>query len=354
MASRARRARPFALRSSAVHHEQGTTVMRALTVAWISLLTLPAAAVVYLGLLLWLACVRYPAQLLLRDRAFQANSVAAAFTMGAVLLLGSLAVKLERIYEFLAPVALETVRAEDQVMPDISQVSVEATASQESAQGLQAEVNITESEPMPVEDIEFAEALLLQSGNGSGSPFGTPDGRSLSRELGPTNRDSAKFFGVTAAGRKFVFVLDISGSMQGDRFARARYELRKSLAKIREHQSYSVLFYNGNLFSFTQEELVPGTKENLKRANRWIEKVRCNGNTNPVPAIALALQLEPDAIFLLTDGEFHGNELAQSYHLHEQSGLSIPIHTFGFVNRAGEPGLKALAERTNGYYQYIP
>ena len=46
------------------------------------------------------------------------------------------------------------------------------------------------------------------------------------------------FFGIEAGGHEFVYVLDVSGSMQGRRFDRASEELLRSVEQLGPHQRF--------------------------------------------------------------------------------------------------------------------
>ncbi len=52
------------------------------------------------------------------------------------------------------------------------------------------------------------------------------------------------------------------------------------------------------------EKLLPATPENVTQTLDWLKYVECGGGTNPLPGLLMALQLRPDAIYLLTDGKF--------------------------------------------------
>jgi hypothetical protein len=51
-----------------------------------------------------------------------------------------------------------------------------------------------------------------------------------------------------------------------------------------------------------------GGRKNVEAVVPWVTAVQAHGGTNPLPALQLALKLNPrpDVIFLMTDGIFHG------------------------------------------------
>ncbi|MEK6236673.1 MAG: VWA domain-containing protein, partial [Planctomycetales bacterium] len=162
----------------------------------------------------------------------------------------------------------------------------------------------------------------------------------------------AEFFGITASGNAFVFVVDISGSMRGGRFTRAKAELRRSIDALNEKQSYYIIFYNHRTLPMPSGGLLAATTQNLVKTTRWMTRyARCTGDTYPEPALKMALRIRPDAVFLLSDGEF---DRFVAVRISEyQTGFPVPIHTVGFTNRDGEAVLKAIAERTGGTYRFV-
>ncbi|HEX4142577.1 MAG TPA: VWA domain-containing protein [Pirellulales bacterium] len=159
------------------------------------------------------------------------------------------------------------------------------------------------------------------------------------------------FFGLEAAGDKVVFVVDISGSMSGRRFFRARNELRQSIENLRENQQFFVIFFNDGALPMPTEKLLPATRDNVNQTVDWLKYVECGGGTNPLPGLLLALQLHPDAIYLLTDGKFDPQvvwEVTQA-----EPPIPIPIYTISFANRTAEKLLKAIAKETGGSYRFV-
>jgi hypothetical protein len=179
------------------------------------------------------------------------------------------------------------------------------------------------------------------------------------------------FFGITAKGRKFVYIVDRSGSMAGGRFARAREELIRSVKDLTEKQSFYVLFFSDGalpMFDPPENTMCRATRENLQRLETWVHSVPSGGGTDPTDALLQALKMEPDAIFLLSDGDIPGpitQMLRQSNtrftppsskSKRTRTGRTaiVTINTIGFENTAGEPLLKQIAAENDGEYRFIP
>jgi len=174
---------------------------------------------------------------------------------------------------------------------------------------------------------------------------------SLNRKVDKLLGKSAMFYGIEAEGNEFVFVVDMSGSMEGSRFRRARNELRRSIESLWPYQRYFIFFFSDDAYPMPAEGLLARTEKNVQATVRWLNQVQCDGPTNPLPALLQAIDMKPDAVFLLSNGKFAMEiviEVAQY-----RTGDAVPIHTISFASREGEPMLKAIAKATGGTYRYV-
>jgi len=164
-------------------------------------------------------------------------------------------------------------------------------------------------------------------------------------------RKAASFYGIDADGNDFVFVVDMSGSMSGTRFRRAKSELQRSIAALAPTQRYFIIFFSDDAYPMPAEDLIEANEENLLATRRWLKQAACQGGTHPLPALLDAISLGPDAIFLLSDGKFDPATVTQV--AAAEPARPIPIHTVGFASREGEPMLRAISEATGGSYRYV-
>ncbi|MGE0605658.1 MAG: VWA domain-containing protein [Pirellulales bacterium] len=193
--------------------------------------------------------------------------------------------------------------------------------------------------------------LTREAGDGQGKGAGGTGNAGGDGHGQAANGKSASFFGIQATGERFVFVVDLSGSMEGHRFSRAKRELRQSLNKLAAGQSYYIIFFNTAAFPMPAGDLVAANSSNRRKTNRWISQLQSGGFTNPASALRLAVELDPDAIFFLTDGEFDP-EIVDMVEPASTSA-SLPIHTIAFQSQAGEGLMQEIARRTHGTYRYV-
>lgn len=201
-------------------------------------------------------------------------------------------------------------------------------------------------------------AVDIAAAIGSGQQLGnivTPAPAGAGGQGQVVGKGYASFFGLSAKGYRFVYVVDGSGSMFGRRFAGARAELVSSLLALDEHQSFYVIFFNvteyPQYYPSAEANLSPASPSTLEKVTRWMGSFVPNGDTNPVEAISRAMALQPDAIFFLTDGEF-SEAVVET--IQRQNYRRIPIHTIAFESQLGQRQLYGIAEMTGGTYRYVP
>ncbi len=175
---------------------------------------------------------------------------------------------------------------------------------------------------------------------------------------GPTARLSL-FGGALAEGRSFVFVIDRSQSMGGEglgALAAAGSELDGALSRLQPEHRFQIIAYNQKPLYFSDKGLVDASLENRQAMKKFFAGVAAYGGTEHEVALLAALRLEPDVIFLLTDG---GDPLltdGQIELLTRRTAGRTSIHCiqFGF-GPLQDPNhfMRRLAARTRGAYSYV-
>lgn len=179
----------------------------------------------------------------------------------------------------------------------------------------------------------------------------------------------ATFFGAAAGGNNFCYVIDGSGSMRGGPWTAARAELLKSLASLKPEQRFYIIIFTRDLELITEPGLrepastaLYATQENLEHARRWLMGVKIgNSGGPPKKAIELAIDKEPDAIYLLTDGVTSVKDVAETIlakntvsDLIMGDQIRVPIHTIAYYSLKGQQLLRQIASENKGQFIYVP
>jgi hypothetical protein len=175
-----------------------------------------------------------------------------------------------------------------------------------------------------------------------------------------------QFCGVEGGGNHFVYLVDSSGSM-GDAFESARGELIRSIEFLKAEQRFYVVFFDAEseymrLSDAGQDEprSVYATEENKAALSRWAMRISMDRGRAPYDPLRFALNLKPDVVFLLSDGEFpQGIEdlLKEENKVENLFGDRHPIcivHTIGYHSKEGESRMRRIAQQNQGQYRHIP
>ncbi len=106
--------------------------------------------------------------------------------------------------------------------------------------------------------------------------------------------------------REYVFVLDVSGSMQGFPLETAKTLMRGLIGRLRETDLFNVVLFAGGSRVLAPSS-VPALEENARAAIHMIEREDGGGGTELITALETALALPRDdaysrAVVVITDG----------------------------------------------------
>ena len=169
---------------------------------------------------------------------------------------------------------------------------------------------------------------------------------------------SQGFFGSQAAGTRFVYVIDSSGSMNHPhpseaktRFGVLKLEMMNAIRGTAPDEKFFMIFFNTTALPMPARSLQPGLPKTELRFLRWMSSINADGDTDPSDALMLALRLNPDVIYFLTDGAFKYRVLLD---ITKANRGRVAIHTFCFGDKTGEKLLRELAQKNRGRYTFIP
>lgn len=172
----------------------------------------------------------------------------------------------------------------------------------------------------------------------------------------------AAFMGARDQGTRVVFVVDCSASMANDSAMRtAKAALVASLQSLTEAQQFQIIFYNQTptllkLRNHSPAEMAFATEVNKTFARQHIAGIEPDLGTDHMPALKMALRLNPEVIFFLTDADEPQLSTGELNEIKRLNQGRTRIHTIEFA-RGAELGeninfLKKLASQNGGTYRY--
>ena len=176
-----------------------------------------------------------------------------------------------------------------------------------------------------------------------------------------TEGESGNYYEMPIFAERMVFVLDISGSMGGQRIAAAKRELLLAIAGLRESCQFGIVVFNDRASAW-QRQLVPADDRNKQAAKTFVDSLGVGGSTASYSALDLAFTFDTEAIYFLSDGApTTGNLVAPVDIVNAVTATNkvrrISLYTIGVG--AGFPGspldtfLKTLAEQNLGTYRRV-
>ncbi|HSH44591.1 MAG TPA: VWA domain-containing protein, partial [Longimicrobiales bacterium] len=111
----------------------------------------------------------------------------------------------------------------------------------------------------------------------------------------------------TATPRDVAAVVDVSGSMSGQKIEQTREALHQLLGSLRSGDRFRLIAFN-NRVTASSEEWTRADADGVRAARQWVDRLRAGGGTNVADALDEALRLgSPDGrlpiVVFLTDGQ---------------------------------------------------
>ncbi|MCU0713481.1 MAG: VWA domain-containing protein [Pirellula sp.] len=263
-----------------------------------------------------------------------------------------------------------------QLALDSSAESVSLSNESFASASLEAETNLPE-EPVSEKSVQAMLTsfdVALEANAESDSEESLAEGlRSALSSLNDVESDvmgegvgtaAAEFYGTELVGNRFVFVIDSSSSMSGERWESLKEELVRCVEGLSPDQRFFVIGFDSECHPMFGEAPPKGSflrpsKKSIKKLQNWLNGIRLGGQTLPASSLMMALSLKPDAIMLLSDGEISDDSISRLRVLNrkmvsdEEYEIKIPIHTYLLHSAIGYQALETIAEENDGVFTPI-
>ncbi len=158
-----------------------------------------------------------------------------------------------------------------------------------------------------------------------------------------------------SGGADYVFVLDVSGSMDGKLHTLVK-GIEKALTQMQPQDRFRVVAFNNNAFHVI-ESWTPATSESVEHALGVLRQLQSNGGTNVYEGLQLGLKkLDDDratSLILVTDGVTNQGivDPARFRDLMQKQDIRV----FGFLmgNSSNWPLMEVITEASGGFYKAV-
>ena len=154
--------------------------------------------------------------------------------------------------------------------------------------------------------------------------------------------------------KELVFVLDTSGSMQGFPIEKAKETMKMALDNLYPSDTFNLITFSGDEHILFPEP-VPATKENLAKAQAFLESRQGSGGTEMMKAIKASMdpsdkQDHIRIVCFMTDG-YVGNDLQIIGEV--QKHPNARVFAFGIGNSVNRFLLDSMAKYGRGEVEYL-
>src|SRR2546427_5579725 len=164
---------------------------------------------------------------------------------------------------------------------------------------------------------------------------------------------------AAALRRDVVAVIDVSGSMSGEKIAQAKSALTQLLGSLRDGDRFRLVAFSGGVRRYAQGWTAVST-QGRRGASTWIQSLEAEGGTNIAGALSEAFTDPPaeealGVVVFLTDGQASTGDTDPEHIVEraEQGRGRFRVFSFGIGDDVNTYLLDRLTERARGTTEYI-
>ena len=160
--------------------------------------------------------------------------------------------------------------------------------------------------------------------------------------------------------KDITFVLDVSGSMAGDKIKQAKRAILYCINNLNKDDGFDIIRFSTEAYSLFGK-IETASESNIKKAEKFIKELNAVGGTNIEEALNLALKEKGNnnrtrIIVFITDGKptiGETNDEMLIKRLSDSNSENVRIFTFGIGNDLNTHLLDKITEQTKAYRTYI-
>jgi Ca-activated chloride channel family protein len=159
--------------------------------------------------------------------------------------------------------------------------------------------------------------------------------------------------------KDITFVLDVSGSMVGDKLRQAKKALLFCIENLNKGDRFDIIRFSTEAEALFGD-IVPSNDKNRERAVQFIQNLKAIGGTNIEDALKYVIHQKgvsnrPNVVLFITDGKPTINETNEDklVDLVKKRKESVKIFTFGIGDDINTHLLDKITTNTNAYRTYI-
>jgi hypothetical protein len=139
--------------------------------------------------------------------------------------------------------------------------------------------------------------------------------------------------------------------LDGNRRGLAHSELIRAIRNLKWPQQYYVIAFDSETMPLPFGPYVKPGADQTRKVSQWLSRLTPQDGTLPGTALRQAVGLKPDAVFLITDGQFDSPTPAK---IKEWNTGHVPIHVIDMGPGGPVEILEQIARESSGVYRKRP
>ena len=161
--------------------------------------------------------------------------------------------------------------------------------------------------------------------------------------------------GLVSEGRDWIFVLDISGSMEG-KYQTLVEGIRQGMGKLKPEDRFRIVLFNDGALDLSNG-YQPVMPETVNLTLQQLEQTQPNGGTNLYAGLKEGLSAldadRPSAIVLVTDGVANVGTTEKKAFLELMEQTDVRLFSFIMGNSSNRPLLEGMTKVSHGFFQEV-